>query len=462
MDSTPQNMTSGNSFRQIVLFFLPLMSGNLLQQLYSLVDAVIVGKGISDQALAAVGASGTLNFLVLGFVIGLTRGYGILFSQSYGAGDLPRLRGYIQVSRRLCIIVSLAFSLVCIAGLKHMFLFLRTPEDIYEDAYRYFVIILAGILITALNNLALTLLQSLGDSKTPLRAMIFSSLANILLDLLLVLGLHMGVAGAAWATIAAQLLSLLYSTRQIRKIDLSHLSEEDGIIRDPVRSTDPSPDLSGKTVTSELLRMALPVAFMNSITAMGGVILQYFVNGMGSDYVAAYSACMKLAGVFEGFGVSVGLSMLTFVGQNTGAQKYSRIRKGVRQGIFLSTAVNLPFVLMQVFFPGLLGRMLLSDPVIIHYFSEFLPILGICLFPLGWLFVYRFSVQGLGNTFIPMLSGILEVALRLIFGFTLGRKSFRGIAYSEVSAWIGAFIMLMITYYVLMYLHSRKQPSDIV
>lgn len=442
-ENKTQNMTSGNSFKQIVLFFIPLLWGNLFQQVYSLVDSIIVGKGISDKALAAVGASGTLNFLILGFVIGMTRGFGILFAQCFGREDHAMLRAYISAAKRLCIGISLVLSVVCILALRSMLKFMQTPADIIDDAYIYFVIILIGIVITVLNNLAITILQSLGDSKTPLSAMIISSLANIVMDIFLVMGLGIGVAGAAIATVLAQLFSFIYCFYKIKMID----------IFDKKNYSDA--EVNGKNITFELVKIGIPVAFMNSITAAGGIILQYFVNLMGSGYVAAYSACMKFASLFEQFGMSAGLSMMTFVGQNMGAGKYDRIRKGVRQGLLLATILNIPLALVQILFPEQLARIFLSDPEIISYCKDFLPILGISLFALGWLFVYRYSVQGLGNTFVPMLSGALEVIMRLTVCFTVGRASFRGIALSEVSAWIGAFIMLMITYYVVMDLKSK-------
>lgn len=434
-------MTSGNSMRQIVLFFLPLLFGNLFQQVYSLVDSIIVGKGIGDNALAAVGASGTLNFLILGFVVGLTRGFGISFSQSFGKGDHKLLREYILAAQFISSAMSIVFTILCLMALKSMLIFLKTPSDIFDDAYSYFSVILMGIIVTVLNNLAITILQSLGDSKTPLTAMIISSITNILLDILLVIGFHFGVVGAAIATVIAQAVSYIYCRIGLSKVPV--LTDEDkagkGFFVLPQ---------SGLCV--ELLKIGLPVAFMNSVTAAGGMILQYFVNIMGSAYVAAYSVCMKFAGLFEQFGISVGLAILTFVGQNKGAGKYDRIRKGVWQGLFLSIIVNIPLALIQIIIPGLISRLMLSDPVTIGYCSEFMPILGISLFALGWLFVFRYAVQGLGNTVVPMFSGFLEVALRLGFGFTLGRMSFRGIAVSEVSAWIGAFIMLAVTYFVLM------------
>ncbi len=449
---TTNNMTSGNSMKQIVLFFLPLLWGNLFQQVYSLVDSIIVGKGISDQALAAVGASGTLNFLILGFVVGMTRGFGVLFSQFFGKKDISGLNSYIKNAKKLCIILSVIMTAICVVMLKSMLIFMRTPDDIFSDAYNYFLIILLGITVTVMNNLEITILQSLGDSKTPLTAMIYSSIVNIILDVLLVMGVKFGVSGAAIATVIAQFISYIYCVLKIKKIDM--LSNSPSSNNKSVGSS-----LFDRNITISLLKIGLPVAFMNSITATGGMLLQYFVNMMGSSYVAAYSACMKFAGLFEQFGMSVGLSMMTFVGQNKGAEKYGRIRTGVRQGLILSVIINTPLVLLQVLFPSFLAKILLSDPEIIGYCTEFLPILGICLYALGWLFIYRYSVQGLGNTFIPMLSGILEVAMRLSFCLMIGRHSFRGIAISEVSAWIGAFFMLMITYYVLMNKYSDNEAK---
>lgn len=447
-DNNTKNMTTGNSMSQIVLFFLPLLWGNLFQQVYSLVDSIIVGKGISDKALAAVGASGTLNFLILGFVVGMTRGFGILFSQSFGKEDYGLLRAYIRGAKRLCITISLILTVVCIISLKKMLVFMQTPSDIIKDAYIYFVIILAGIVITVMNNLTITILQSLGDSKTPLSAMIISSLANIAMDIFFVMGLKIGVAGAAIATVLAQVFSFIYCFYKIRKLDIFNKKDRHDL-----------GDYTDANIGLDLVKIGIPVAFMNSITAAGGLILQYFVNLMGSGYVAAYSACMKFASLFEQFGMSVGLSMMTFVGQNMGAGKFDRIRRGVRQGLLLSTIINIPLALLQILFPEQLARIFLSDPVIISYCKEFLPVLGISIFALGWLFVYRYSVQGLGNTFVPMLSGALEVIMRLSVCFIIGRYSFRGIALSEVSAWIGAFVMLMITYYVVIGIKARSSQE---
>lgn len=440
MDRT-NSMTEGNSMKQIVLFFFPIVVGNLFQQIYNLVDSMIVGKGIGDKALAAVGATGTLHFLVFGFVIGLTRGYGILFSQSFGKKDTDQLNRYITAAKKLSVIFSFLFTFICVISLRKVLTLMNTPADIINDSFSYFVIIAAGIIVTVFSNLEIVILQSLGNSRTPLLAMILSAVSNIILDLIFVMICKMGVSGAAIATVIAQLLSFIFCFHQRKSIDFLNT----GAMLHPGEE---------KRIYWDLLRMGLPVAFMNSITALGAMALQFFVNLMGSAYVAAYAACMKYAALFEQFGVSAGLTMLTFVGQNKGAGQYERISKGVQQGLLLSVLINIPIAFVQIVFPGALAKIMLNDPVIIEYCESFLPILGICIFPLGWLFIYRFSVQGLGNTIVPMISGFLEVAMRLIFGSWLGRRSFQGIAVSEVSAWIGAWLMIMTTYYIMMHRHK--------
>lgn len=333
-EQTTQNMTSGNSMKQIILFFWPLLWGNLFQQLYSLVDSIIVGKGISDQALAAVGATGTLNFLILGFVVGMTRGFGITFAQSFGKNDMAMLNAYIRAAKKLSITFGIAFTVVCVSLLNKMLTFLNTPEDIFDDSYRYFAVILLGIVVTVMNNLEITILQSMGDSRTPLTAMICSSLVNIMLDIIFIMAFGTGVVGAAVATVVSQFVSYLLCLKKLRTIDFMSLGKDTSEIADE------------KNILVELMKIGLPVALMNSVTAAGAMVLQYFVNLMGSAYVAAYSACMKFASLFEQFGMSVGLSMMTFVGQNKGAGKYDRIRTGVRQGLMLSTLVNVPISLL--------------------------------------------------------------------------------------------------------------------
>lgn len=444
--SAARDMTNGNSMRLIITFFIPILIGNFFQQFYSFVDSVVVGKGIGDTALAAVGNTGSVHFLILGFAMGLTGGLGICISQSFGAHDHETLRCEIAMSIMVCLGTSLFITLLSLFLMRPIFIFLQTPTDMLKDTLDYFRIILLGCTATIFNNFMMTLLRSVGNSRIPLISMLLSSVANVLLDLLFVFPLQLGVAGAALATVLSQVMSALFCYLHIRAIPSLLPNREDWR---------PQTD-----ILAHLIMKGLPVAFMNSVTAVGGMVLQYFVNTMGTAYVAAYAAAMKLCGLFEQAGITVGLSILTFTGQNYGATRYDRIKCGIWNGLILSVLVNIPISLMQLLIPETLTSFMLNDPVIISYTREFLFVTGIAIFPLGFLFVFRNACQGMGHTFVPMLSGILEVVMRVLAARILvPRLAFRGVALAEVSAWIAAAIMLAITY-GLYYHFAAHQPAE--
>ena len=227
LNNKTSNMTEGSIFRLLLFFFMPIFLGNLFQQAYSMVDSVIVGKGIGDDALAAVGATGLINFLLLGFIFGLTGGFGIHMSQSFGAGDFRRLRGQIGVALILSVVIGAVSTIACLCVIRPVFLLVDTPLDILEDALAYFRIILYGILISLLCNLAYTILRAVGNSRTPLIATVVSSVINIVLDYILVIPFRMGVEGAAIATVVSQLIAGLICLRTILKIDELRLKKED-------------------------------------------------------------------------------------------------------------------------------------------------------------------------------------------------------------------------------------------
>lgn len=440
---TVTDMTTGEPMRLIIQFFFPVFLGNLFQQLYSMVDTIVVGKGIGDHALAAVGASGSINFFLLGFMIGLSSGMGILMSQAFGAGNITRLRRLTAMSVFVSLVLGLTVTIFSLLFIEHYFVLMDTPADIMDGALKYFRVILFGITITMGNNLCLNILRALGDSKTPLRAMILSSLINIVLDILFIMGLKTGVAGASIATLIAQICSILYCFRIIRKMPELKLEADNWKIR-PV-------------LIRQLFVTGLPVACMNSVTAVGRMVLQYFVNQMGSIAVAAYAACNKITALAQQPGQAVGLTLLTYVGQNLGAGRYDRIKIGVKRGMVLSILVNIPMVSLMVFTPGMLASIVLSEQDTIALTLQYFPIAGICIFLLGWLFVFRSSCQGMGQTVVPMFSGILEVMMRvglvLICGFLPG---FYRIVTAEVAAWIAAWLMLMFTYFHIMKKHSSQ------
>ena len=441
MQNATRDMTQGNCMKLLIKFFLPILAGNLFQQLYSFVDSVVVGKGIGDQALAAVGNTGAVNFLILGFAIGLTGGLGICISQSFGSGDKEKMRREIAMSVVICLTVGVVVTIISLLGMRPIFVFLQTPEDMLDTTLKYFGVILVGTTVSVFNNFAMTLLRSVGNSKVPLYAMVMSSGINIILDLIFVFPLRMGVFGAALATVLAQVFSMIYCYLHIRAIGSLIPQKSEWKLR--------------PEILSRLIGKGLPVAVMNSVTAVGGMVLQYFVNAMGTGYVAAYAAAMKICGLFEQAGGTVGLAMLTFTGQNFGAKKKDRIKTGVRDGIILSILVNIPLALMEILIPETLTSFMLNDPGIIACTKEFLPITGIALFPLGWLFVYRNACQGMGKTLVPMLSGILEVMMRVgMAKLLVPHLAFCGVAIAEVSARVAAFAMLMITYWI--YIRQNK------
>lgn len=430
------DMTTGDPLSLIVRFFFPVFLGNLFQQMYSMVDTIVVGKGISDSALAAVGASGSINFFLLGFMIGLSSGMGILMSQAFGAGNITQLRRLTAMSVLVSVVLGITVTVISLFFIEDYFILMDTPIDIMEDTLAYFRVILLGITITMGNNLCLNILRALGDSKTPLQAMILSSIINIILDIVFIIGLHSGVAGASIATIIAQICSIIYCFRIIRKMPELKLEKENWKIR--------------PALIKKLFVMGLPVACMNSVTALGRMVLQYFVNQMGSVAVAAYAACNKITGLAQQPGQAVGLTLLTYVGQNLGAGRYDRIKQGVKRGLVLSILVNIPMTTLMIFAPKLLASIVLSEPDTISLTLQYFPIAGICMYFLGWLFVFRSSCQGMGQTVVPMFSGILEVIMRVglvvLCGFLSG---FYRIVTAEVAAWIAAWFMLMFTYFYL-------------
>lgn len=429
-----KDMTSGTPWKLILTFFVPMLLGNCFQQLYSMVDSIVVGKGIGDGALAAVGATGSLNFLILGFIGGLTGGVAIPMAHAFGAKDYRRLRKIISMSVVLCAVGSVFLTAVSLAGLRPLLVLLKTPADIIDDSFKYMSVILGGMIVTVAYNYCAGLLRSLGDSKTPFAALIISSAANVVLDIAFIVFLKSGVEGAAVATVISQGISVMFCIARIMKIDA--VTEE---------KLDFKINLS---IIGNLFAIGLPVAFMNSVTAVGCMMLQYFVNKLGSDYTSAYSACSRLINLFDQPCMTLGMAAATFVGQNMGAGRIDRIRTGVRSCVVMSLLMNIPLGIILGVFPMQLSSVMLNEPEIMALTRQFLPMNGSCLWALGLLFVFRSSAQSMGHTLLPMCSGFLELGLRAVFVNLLSPKyGFAGIAVADVSAWLGAMLMLMVYYF---------------
>lgn len=337
-------------------------------------------------------------------------------------------------------------SIVGSLAIRDFLILMHTPGEILEQSLDYIKVILLGFVITVLNNLFMSVLQSLGDSSTPFCALLVSSITNVGLDCVFVLILKWGVQGAAVATVLSQVFSFAICGAGLKR--LKFVSILDGSKSKNAR------------LTVRMLKTGLPVGIMSMVTAVGGMILQFFVNDLGASAVAAYAASTKIRSVIGEFSNALGMTFMTFVGQNYGAQKYDRIKDGVRMGVLLSILIHIPLSAVEIFGGKRIASLMVTDPPVLELCGQYLLIVGIFVFFLGFLMVFRNCIQGMGNTWIPMLSGGLEVFSRLIFGYWLGRHSFMGIAAAEASAWISVSIMLGSSFFILFRKVLRTQTPE--
>lgn len=441
-----KDMTTGNASKLIMSFSIPLLIGNIFQQFYSMADTIIVGRALGVQALAAVGATGSLSFLILGFVIGLTSGFSITTAQRFGAADEDGLRKSVTSSIYLCIILTLIATVISVIFTRPILILMQTPADIIDDSYLYIVIIFAGIFSTVFYNMISSILRALGDSKTPLYFLIVSSVLNIVLDIWFILSFGMGVEGAAYATVISQtvsgILCLLYT---VKKYPILHLKKEDWAW--------------DKNMAVSQLGIGLPMALQFSITAIGCMVLQGAINAFGSDTVAAYTAASKVEQIATQPMGTFGVTMATYCGQNLGAQRPDRIREGV----FKCTVISMIFCVIGAFIVIFAGQPFVSlfvtgdQPVVMQQAQIYLNTIAVFFPALGLLFIYRNVLQGVGSSFVPMMAGVAEMVMRCLVAFTLSKPlGYFGVCLASPAAWIGAAIPLMIAYFkVILILEDR-------
>ncbi len=429
------DFTTGSPLKLILAFYWPLLLTSMLQQFYNFADTWIVGKGLGDNALAAVGNMGSLFFLIVGFSFGLANGFSVLVAQSFGAKDYETMRNRLAGVIELGIILAVFLSTVSVVFLPHALRLLRTDSLIMQDSLIYGYIIFGGISTNIAYNISSAVLRALGDSKTPLKAIITSSILNIGLNSLFIFVFHMGVEGAAIATIIAQIISAFICINRLRHIEIIKLEK--------------SNFQSGFKAFAELLKNGLPMAFMNSITAIGCMVVQYFVNGAGVVYTAAYAACSKYLNLFMNPASTAGNAMSAYTSQNYGAKEYKRIRDGLFVCLGIAATSYVILGSLMIFIPAKLAAILLSGTEQIRLVCEFLPRCGLMMIFVDTLFVVRSAVQGMGKPMLPMVSGILEMFLRIFtISFFIGRIGFPATAYAEISAWIGALLVNAFAFYI--------------
>ena len=437
------DLTEGKVSRVFLGFFFPMLFTNLLQQLYTFADAAIVGKGLGDNAFAAVGNMSALTLLIIGFAQGITNGFSVIVAQHFGSRDMHALRKSVAEAIKLSFVLSFILTAISLFFLKIVLNIMRTDTVILKESLVYGYIIFGGLIVTMAYNLCSCILRALGDSKTPFLAIMISSILNILLDCLCIFVLKMGVGGAAIATVLAQLISVIICVYRLRKTECVHLTRDD-FKRDFLLSL-------------ELLKNGVPMACMNSVTAVGCMIVQSHVNALGVAYTSAYSACNKYVNLFMLPSVTAGFSISAFTSQNYGAKKYGRIKLGVRVGVMIGLISYLVLGSSMVLFPETLAKLLLNGQQPIELAVKFLRISGSMFFTLNFLFIYRSTVQGMGKPFIPMCSGLLEMGMRiLVIMLFIHRIGFEATAYAEVVAWIGAFGLNFVAYLTVM----RKKQTE--
>lgn len=434
-----RDMTAGSPARLILLFALPMMAGNICQQLYTIVDAAFVGRAAGFQALAAVGSADWLNWLVMGVIWGYTQGFSILISQRYGAGEGDGVRRAVGQAVMLTAVISVLLLVFSESLTVPVLRLLKTPEDILPMAILYLRILFAGLPIMGAYNVQAGILRAVGDAKTPLMAMAVASAVNIALDALFVAVFRWGVAGAAAATLIAQAVSSVYCFRVIRKMDTVRVARAD--LR-PDRGT-----------AGALIRLGTPTALQNVVIGAGGTAIQRVLNGYGSVFIAGFTATNKLYGIMEMAAVSYGGALSAYAGQNYGAKKYRRIRRGVRSGVIMAV-VTAAVIAVILYFAGrpvlslFVSREEAQVQEVLDVAKGYLDAMLVGLPILYLLYVYRSSLQGMGDTVTPMLSGFMELLMRisavLILPVYFGRT---GVYFAELAAWTGAEILLMFTYY---------------
>ncbi len=445
-----QDMTVGKPMKLIFWFSIPLLIGNIFQQLYSTVDTVIVGKFVGKEALAAVGLTGPMAFLILGFVFGLTGGFAVIIAQRFGAKDEDGLRRSITTTIRLCIATTILLTVLAIATAKPLLMIMNTPETLMHDSFIFIVIIYTGIGAMVFYNMMACILRAIGDSKTPLYFLIVSSILNVVLDLAFILIFHMGIAGAALATVISQVVSgvlcLIYA---VKKYPILRLQKKDWIW--------------DASLAKKHLAIGLPMAFQFSITAVGVIVLQGALNLFGTDKIAAFTAAVKVEQLVSQPAGTFGITMANYAGQNYGANQFNRIREGVKKCSFLTLLFAIGAGLIIILFGEPLIRLFVkaSEREVIRYAKEYLIIVALFFPALNLLFVYRNVLQGIGRSFMPLMAGVFELLARVVVAFTLPQLiGFKGICLAGPIAWFAAAIPLAISYYRVIYSKEYKEVEN--
>lgn len=435
-----RNLTQGKIFSQILFFAIPAIIGNLLQELYNVVDTLIVGQTLGEIKLAAVGSTSSLNFFALGFFIGLSAGCSVITSQHFGAGNIKQIKKSVAAHILIGIISSAVLTVAFVFLVNPFLTMLGTTKETFDYASRYLTIIYLGIPATMLYNLTASLLRSVGDSKTPLYLLLFSSVLNVGLDLLFIVVFKWDVAGAAIATVVSQLISAVLCCIYICfKVKLLLPTKE-------------SFTSIGRMVADEL-KVGCPMGLQNSVISIGMMVLQYFVNQFGSYAVAGYTIGNRVQMLVQNPMNSMSMVIATFAGQNEGAGKYDRIRKGVNYCLILCITYAIAVGALTMLFATPITGIFTSNSSqqTIDYSVQFIFWNCPFEFTLGMLFIYRGTIQGLKNGIIPMIGSLIEVLMRICAPVILSSIiGYISICVAGPAAWTASMLLMLAVYYIKM------------
>lgn len=429
-----KTLTEGTPWKQILLFSIPIFWGNIFQLLYSLVDTKIVGSTLGTEALAAVGSVSTLHTLMTGFLNGLTLGFSLITAMCFGADNMKRLKKSFAMTIELGVLTTAVLVVVLMFVLQPLLHLLNVPEEQFAMSYAYISVLIVGLFATVLYNLCANTLRAIGDSLTPLLFLILATVSNIGLDYLFILEFHMGVQGAAYATVLAQLISVvLCFVRIFRKFPILHLQKSDF-----------RPE---KELIVEMYKSGLSMGLMSCLVSIGTIMLQSAINTFGTTVIVAHTAARKVFEIMSLPMSVLGSAMATYCGQNYGAKRFDRIRQGIRESLLIAAIWSVAVFIICHTVEGALIRFVASttDAEVIYWGSMYLKVDMSFIIVCGVIVILRNSMQGFGDRVIPVFSSCIELAGKIIFAFVFAPVfAYWGIIWAEPVVWIAMVIPLIV------------------
>lgn len=436
-----QNMSSGSPAKLILLFSLPLLIGNIFQQLYNISDIIIVGRLIGVNALAAIGATAPVYFVFLLISFGFTSGLTVMTAQRFGAGDHEGVRRSMTHSIRASTTLSVLITLFLFLFLTPLLKIMNVPENIFDDAYKFMAVLSGGLVMLVFYNLLSGFIRALGDSKTPLYFLIFSTILNVIFNFILIYYFHMGVVGSAIGTVSAISISVILCILYMYK----HF---------PIMRLKKSDWQYDSAFMKQHLHIAVPMAIQFSVLSVSMMIIQSICNSFGSDVIAAFTAALRIEQLATQPLIALGIAMATYVAQNWGAGKISRIRKGVRFAALVSLSISILMSLLVRYIGRDMIAVFLKDEntLIINIGKNYLSVSTLFYFFLGMIFIFRNALQGMGKSLIPLLAGFVELLMRSFAAFFLAKSmGYKGIIYASPIAWVGASAVVSVGYFWVIY-----------